>query len=164
MPYQNTVILKVQKGFNAATLLQHGFELQPVLNGKFISFEAQMEQSGKQLFEELLKLDKIQKLLVYQKSNIVVHADKNFPYDEQFMGYLYLKRPTQTLPCHKLFFAPTRHHVISEMAAYRDEIKVQKKIDQQMFSLLENKAPGGGWCMSALDEDESWKIYAALKH
>ena len=33
-----------------------------------------------------------------------------------------------------------------------------------MFSLLENKHPGGGWCMSALDEEEARKIYAALKH
>jgi len=33
-----------------------------------------------------------------------------------------------------------------------------------MVSLLENKRPSGGWYMAALDEEEAWKIYAALKH
>lgn len=164
MPYLNTVLLKVQKGFNAATLLQYGFNLKPYLDGKYIGFEAFMEQSGKDLYEELLKLDKIQKLLVYQKSDLVLHADRNFPYDEQFIGYLYLKRPTWALPCHKLLLAPTWHHVAYELNACRNEKKVQEKIDKKMFSLLENKEPGGGWFMAALDEDEAWKIYAALKH
>ena len=104
MPYQNTVILKVQKGFNAATLLQHGFELQPVLNGKFIGFEAQMEQSGKQLFEELLKLDKIQKLLVYQKSNIVVHADKKFSLRRTVYGLSLFKTPNLDITLSQVIF------------------------------------------------------------
>ena len=89
----------------------------------------------------------------------------NYPYDEQFIGYLYLKRPTWILPCHKLFFAPTWRHVADILNDCENNEKIaQEKIDKKMFSLLENKHPGGGWCMSALDEDESWKIYAALKH
>lgn len=127
MPYLNTVILKVQKGFNAATLLQHGFKLQPYLNGKCIGFQAMMEQSGKELYEELLGLDKIQKMLVYQKSDLVLHADWNFPYDEQFIGYLYLKRPTWALPCHKLLWAPTWRHVAYELNACHNEKEVQEK-------------------------------------
>ncbi len=164
MLYLNTVVFKVQKGFNASALLRQGFQLQACLDNKCIGFSAMMEQTGKDVFEELLKLEKIQKLLVYQKRDFVLHANRNFPYDEQFMGYLYLKHPTWALPCHKLFYAPTWDYVSSELAAYRDEPKVQKKIDQKMFALLENKAPGAGWYMSALDEEEVWKIYAALKH
>lgn len=136
MLYLNTVLLKVQKGFNAATLLQHGFNLKPYLDGKCIGFEAFMEQSGKDLYEELLKLDKIQKLLVYQKNDLVLHADRNFPYDEQFIGYLYLKRPTWALPCHKLLLAPTWHHVAYELNACRNEKKSPRKNRQEnVFSI-----------------------------
>ena len=164
MPYRIGILLKVQKGFNAAALLEQGIRLEPCLDGKFIGSEFLTEESGRLLYEEILKLDKIQKMLVYQKSDFVLHADWNFPYDEQFIGYLYLKRPTWALPCHKLFFAPTWQHVANEMDKYKTEKAVQKRIDSKMFALLENKHPGGGWCMSALDEDEAWKIYAALKH
>ena len=165
MPYVNTAIIKAQKGFNAAALLKQGFHLQPFLDGKCLAFELSMEQSGKELYDYLLEFDKIQKLLVYQKNPLVVHADWNYPYDEQFIGYLYLKRPTWILPCHKLFFAPTWRHVADILNDCENNEKIaQEKIDKKMFSLLENKHPGGGWCMSALDEEEAWKIYAALKH
>ena len=165
MPYVNIAIIKAQKGFNAAALLKQGFHLQPFLDGKCIAFAGHMEQSGKELYDYLLGFDKIQKLLVYQKNPSIDHADWNDPYNEQFIGYLYLKRPTWILPCHKLFFAPTWQHVANILVDCENNEKLaQEKIDRKMFSLLENKEPGGGWYMAALDENEAWKIYAALKH
>lgn len=161
MAYFNTIFLKVQKGFNSAILMQHGFQLQTTPDGKFTVFGGFMEQNGLDLYNELLKMDFIQKLLVYQKCDFVINPQKI--YDEQFIGYLYLKRTTWTLPCHKMIFSPTWQHVSNLSNANRDEAFVQKQLDADFYSLLENKHPNGFYG-NTIDENESYKIFEALKH